>query len=111
MDEHPHEVFHGSRWPWPYECGTFPRQLGVVAMKTVLNGERPVLQLVHLSNGGWGAADGVGDPNAQGATSLAHMSHLVDADASLAEMANRMPPGTTADRYEVGGPWHLSDAE
>lgn len=77
-----------------------------MVMKSVLSGERPVLQVLHDPDNGWGFADGVDDPNTPGGAVAAHISHVTRLDPTLAEMA-KLPPGTLADRLEVGGEWHV----
>ena len=92
--------------PWPFPDDRFPEGLGAVVMKSVLSGERPVLQVLHDPDNGWGFADGVDDPNTPGGAVAAHVTHLTRLDPTLAEMA-KLPPGTLADRFEVGGEWHI----
>ncbi|MFK0005107.1 hypothetical protein [Paenarthrobacter sp. NPDC090522] len=94
--------------PWPFPGNRFPDALGAVVMKTVLSGERPVLQVLHDPENGWNFADGVDDPNSSGGCVAAHVAHLLRLDPTLADLAT-MPPGTLADRYEVGGEWFYRD--
>lgn len=96
--------------PWPFYNHQFPESLGAVVMKTVLSGERPALQVLHDPDNGWNIADGVDDPNTPGGCVAAHISHVVSLDPTLAPLA-AMPPGTIADRFEVGGDWHFRDFE
>lgn len=92
--------------PRPFPNERFPEGLGAVVMKSVLSGERPVLQVLHDPENGWGFADGVDDPNTPGGAVAAHITHLTRLDPTLAEMA-KLPPGALADRLEVGGEWHI----
>ncbi|MEV7662796.1 hypothetical protein [Paenarthrobacter sp. NPDC089316] len=91
---------------WPFSDARFPEGLGAVVMKSVLSGERPVLQVLHNPDNGWGFADGVDDPNTPGGAVAAHISHITRLDPTLAETA-KLPPGTLANRLEVGGEWHI----
>src|SRR4051794_39350767 len=104
----PAEMFRFVEWPFPE--GRFPRRLGVVVMRTVLDRHRPVLQVIHFPDGDWGVADGVGDPNADGATTVAHIWHVLERDNTLLELAS-LPPGHVADREAVGRPWVISRFE
>lgn len=92
--------------PWPFPGDRFPEGLGAVVMKSVFSGERPVLQVLHDPDNGWGFADGVDDPNTPDGAIAAHITHVTRLDPTLAEMA-KLPPGTLADRLEVGGEWHI----
>jgi hypothetical protein len=95
---------------WPFPDGEFPSHLGAVVMKSVLGGERPALHVVHLPDNGWAVADGIDDPNEEGATTVAHMHHLVTRDPALAELA-ALPPGCVADRQHASAPWVISRFE
>lgn len=101
-----HNVEMHREMPWPFPDDRFPEGLGAVVMKSVLSGERPVLQVLHDPDNGWGFADGVDDPNTPGGAVAAHINHLTRLDPTLAEMA-KLPPGALADRLEVGGEWHI----
>ncbi|MFE4837928.1 hypothetical protein ACFRAU_25000 [Arthrobacter sp. NPDC056691] len=92
--------------PWPFEGDAFPPALGVVVMRTVLDGARPALQVLHDPEGGWAIADGESDPNAHGALIATHIWHVVAADPSLTQLA-AMPPGMQADRLTVDAPWEF----
>ncbi|MEI2277451.1 hypothetical protein OHC50_08250 [Paenarthrobacter ilicis] len=92
--------------PWPFPDDRFPEGLGAAVMKSVLSGERTVLQVLHDPDNGWGFADGVDDPNTPDGAVAAHITHVIRLDRTLAEMA-KLPPGTLADRSEVGGEWHI----
>jgi hypothetical protein len=95
---------------WPFADGQFPRRLGAVVMRSVLQGDRPALQVVHFPDGGWAVADGVSDPNAEGATTVAHIWHILERDRTVLELAS-LPPGHVADREAVGSPWVASRFE
>jgi hypothetical protein len=90
--------------PWPFEGNRFPRDLGAVVMKTVLNEGRPVLQFVHSPDNSWLLADGVNDPNASGACIATHLRHVLEMDSSLEELAS-LPIGYQANRKALGEPW------
>jgi hypothetical protein len=81
--------------PWPFEGG-FPRHLGVRVMRSILDAEAPVLQVVHAREDWWGFADGVDSPNGD-ASSTVHVHHVLELDQSLEELAT-LPPGSQADR-------------
>jgi hypothetical protein len=93
--------------PWPFEDATFPPDLGVVVMRTVLDGEVPALQVIHAPDDWWGVADGVNSPNGDASIGV-HFSHVLDLDPSLSELAT-LPPGFQADRDAPGDPWVISD--
>ncbi|MFC9352869.1 hypothetical protein [Arthrobacter sp. NPDC057013] len=99
-----HEMFRYL--PWPFEGDTFPPALGAAIMRTVLEGARPALQVLHEPEGGWAISDGEADPNAPGALIATHIWHVVSADPSLAQLA-AMPPGTQADRLTRDDPWEF----
>ncbi|WP_223936231.1 hypothetical protein [Arthrobacter sp. StoSoilB5] len=92
--------------PWPFPDGRFPDELGAVVMTSVLSGTRPALQVLHDPENGWSIADGVDDPNTPGGAVATHIRHIIDMDPTLEVLAS-IPPGTLADRFEVGGEWHF----
>jgi hypothetical protein len=99
--------------PWPFPDGCFPPNLGVVVQRTVLNGELPALLLIHDDENDWCVGDDVNDPNAPGASVIAHMTHVLARDASVSELAS-LPPGWAARRDGPEQPWerfrhHYSD--
>ena len=102
------EVFRDL--PWPYDGDRFPDNLAVVAMKTVLSGQRPALQVAHFPDGDWAVADGVDDPNRPDACVVACMEHVVAQNSSVASLA-AMPPGFVADRDFPGDPWRVTPFE
>jgi hypothetical protein len=95
--------------PWPFPNNEFPRQLGAVVMKTVLDGSSPALQVAHFPDGAWAIGDG-DDPNAPGACVATHIWHAVERNSSIRELAS-MPPGHIADRDAPGSPWIVSEWE
>lgn len=98
----PREMFR--HLPWPFEGGTFPAQLGAVVQRTVVNGERPALIVAHADDGSWLVGDGIDDPNVPGASVATHMSHVIERNSSVAELAD-LPPGQMAQRVAPGQPW------
>jgi hypothetical protein len=94
--------------PWPFPGGAFPAQLGAVVMRTVLSGDLPALQVVHFADNSWAIADGVNDPNEDGACVATHIWHVIARNSSVAELAS-LPPGMLAYRAAVGEPWVRSD--
>lgn len=93
--------------PWPFLGGRFPENLGVVVQRTVLSGEQPARLVVHDSNNDWCVGDGVNDPNAPGASVIAHMTHVLALNSSATELASP-PPGWAATREGPGEPWERS---
>src|SRR2546422_5927471 len=89
---------------WPFAGDRFPADLGAVVMKTVLDGDLPVLQFVHSPDNSWLVADGVNDPNVPGACIATHLRHVLERDPSLEELAS-LPVGHQANRSAVGEPW------
>jgi hypothetical protein len=90
--------------PWPFSDGRFPAQLGVVVQQTVLAGDLPALLVVHDDENDWLIGDGTNDPNLPGASVIAHMSHIVDQNSSVADLAD-LPLGWVARREAAGQPW------
>lgn len=103
-----HEVFRDL--PWPYDGDRFPDNLGVVVMKSVLSGDRAVLQVGHFPGGAWAVADGVDDPNLPGTAVVACMRHVVAQNSSIASLAS-MPAGFVADRDFPGDLWRITAFE
>ncbi|CAN5138623.1 hypothetical protein BH23CHL9_BH23CHL9_09810 [soil metagenome] len=95
--------------PWPFPGDRFPPELGVVVMRTVLDGRRPACLVWHSPDNDWAIGDGVDDPNAPGACVVTHLSHLLDLDPTLGELAS-MPPGHRADRSGPGAAWSVVPA-
>jgi hypothetical protein len=94
---------------WPYEDSRFPPDLGVIVMRTILDGEMPVLQVVHAPEDWWGFADGVNSPNGD-ASITAHVHHVLDLDPSLVQLAT-LQPGSKADRDDPDAPWVVTEFE
>ncbi|MDP8909138.1 MAG: hypothetical protein M3N47_08490 [Chloroflexota bacterium] len=63
--------------PWPFPDDQFPQQLGATVMRSVLEHRHPALQVLHSPENDWAIADGVGDPNEAGATTAAHIWHVL----------------------------------
>jgi hypothetical protein len=94
-------------FPWPFPDDRFPDQLGAVVMKTVASGDMPALQVLHDTDNGWAIADGMNDPNQDGACLVTHIRHVISYNSSIEDLAT-IPPGTEANRRAVGEPWVLS---
>jgi hypothetical protein len=108
-DAYPLRVDHGEmvqRVPFPFADGSFPSELGAVVQVSVLTGEQPAREVVHTSDGSWAVADRVGDPNLPGASVATHISHAVQRDPAIAELAT-MPPGHLAHRSGPDAPWSI----
>jgi len=96
--------------PFPFEGGRFPKDLGAVVQGTVLSGDIPARQVVHTTDGCWLIGDGVSDPNLPGASMVSQISHAVQWNRSIAELAT-MGPGHIAERTDPGHPWHIGVLE
>ena len=92
---------------WPFDDGTFPANLGVIAHRSLLTGAEPPRHVVHDQDGGWQALDGVSPTEAEYAV-VACMMCLVELHPELAALAD-LPPGWRADRDEPDTPWHRSE--
>jgi hypothetical protein len=73
-------------------------------MKSVLEGRRPALQVVHFPDNAWAIADSVDDPNIPRACVAQHMRHVLDLDPGLEELA-RLPIGYQANRSGRDALW------
>ena len=93
--------------PWPFDGDEFPANLGAIVAKTVASGAMPALQVVHFPDNSWAVADGVNDPNDDGALVVKHMAHVLAADPSTAELTS-LPPGHVADRAGPDEAWTVS---
>jgi hypothetical protein len=89
---------------WPFPGSRFPDDLGAVIQQTVLSGELPACIVVHDSENDWCVGDGLNDPNIPEACVVAHMSHVLAWNSSVAELAS-LPPGSEARRDGPGQPW------
>lgn len=96
--------------PWPFPDNRFPDALLVYVMRTVVEGELPALLVSHDSDNEWSVADGVTDPNVEGAVVLAHMRHVIDRDPSIEELAS-LPMGHDAYRETVAERWQIEPSE
>lgn len=98
---------------WPFDGGTFPTDLGVVAQRSLLTGAESPRLVVHDHDGWWQALDGVSPPDPETAV-IACMTCLVESHPELAELAD-LPPGWAAERDHPGEPWdrheHAEDEE
>ncbi|HUH07884.1 MAG TPA: hypothetical protein VML96_08755 [Egibacteraceae bacterium] len=94
------------RLPWPFPGGRFPPELGAVVARTVISGELPAREVAHAPDGSWLVGDGVTDPNQPAAVVVTHMSHVVERNSSVAELAG-LPPGHIANRLGPGRPWNV----
>ena len=95
------------RLPFPFPGGRFPADLGAVVHRTVLAGDQPARIVVHTSEGDWLVADGINDPNEPGASVATHLAHVIERNASIADLAT-LEPGQVAERSEPGQPWSIS---
>ncbi|MFF7163968.1 hypothetical protein ACFZBP_21870 [Streptomyces sp. NPDC008086] len=99
----------GSMQPditWPFPNGVFPSGLLAVVQRTVVKGDFPALVVLHDHEDDWLLCDGLHDPNADGASIVAHVDHLLTLDPSLVELAS-MPLGHVAERSSSGTPWEI----
>jgi hypothetical protein len=92
--------------PFPYEGGRFPSRLGALIQGTVLSGDIPARAVTHTPGGSWIIGDGVSDPGLPGACVVSHISHAVQWNSSIAELAT-MEPGHIAERSDPGKPWSI----
>jgi hypothetical protein len=90
--------------PWPFPGDRFPENLGVVVQRTVLSGELPARLVIHDSENDWCVGEGMNDPNVPGASVVAHMTHVLEWNSSVSELAS-LPPGWAAGRDGPGEPW------
>jgi hypothetical protein len=93
--------------PFPFPGDRFPVELGAVVQCTVLSGQRPALEVTHTENNHWLVGDAVDDPNVDGACVLAHMSHVVERNSSVATLAT-LPVGHVAWRSKPGEEWAIA---
>jgi hypothetical protein len=96
--------------PFPFEGDVFPRTLGAVVQRSVLNGEQPAREVVHADDGSWLVSDGVNDPNEPDAATVAHMWHVIELDSSVASLAS-LPPRQVATRSGPGAEWSIAPHE
>jgi hypothetical protein len=91
-------------FPWPFHGGAFPRGLGAVVQRTVIDGSLPALLVLHALDGSWAIGDGMNDPNLPGASMATHIWHAIERNTSIAGLAN-LAPGHEARRASPGEPW------
>ena len=100
----PREMF--EHLPFPFHDERFPPQLGAVVQRTVINGQEPAREVIHTDDNSWLVGDGLNDPNPPGAAIAFHLSHLLEADPTLEELAT-LPLGCVATRSGLGQPWAI----
>lgn len=94
----------------------FPDSLGILTCRCVLSGDRPVLVASHAGGDwqmycSWDAHDFDDDDAMVEELLLVHVTHLVAADPSLAELAD-LPVDMGAERKAPGQPWtHHEDRD
>src|SRR5216683_880576 len=93
-----------------FDTRPFPGDLVTVVMKTILDGELPVLQFLHTADNRWALGDGLHDPNQPDACEVAHIWHVLDQDPSIQQLS-ALPIGYQADREAVGMPWVVTKFE
>lgn len=91
-----------SRWPF-----LDPRDLSVVTLKRIMEGQASVLYASHEWDGTWQFLDGE-DCTAEDAA-LPTLGEMVAHDATLTELA-ALPHGFYAFRDDVSGPWEVEYA-
>ncbi|MFI8242612.1 hypothetical protein ACIF83_36105 [Streptomyces sp. NPDC085866] len=99
----------GSMQPdvtWPYPDGIFPQGLLAIVQRTVADGSHPALMVTHDDDEDWLLADGLHDPNADGASIVCHLDHVLGLDPSIATLAS-LPPGHVAERGDQDEPWSI----
>ena len=85
--------------PFPFERDVFPRTLGAVVQRSVLNGEQPAREVIHADDGSWLVGDGVNDPNEPDAATVAHIWHVIELDPSVASLASLEAPAPDRARW------------
>ncbi|MGW2706717.1 hypothetical protein [Streptomyces sp. NPDC001340] len=99
----------GSMQPdvtWPFTDGTFPHDLLAIVQRTVADGSQPALMVIHDDEQDWLLADGLHDPNADGASIVCHLDHVLSLDPSVAALAS-LPPSHIAERVSRDEPWSI----
>ena len=89
---------------FPFPDGRFPENLGVIVADTVMRGDQPVRYVAHTPDNDWWISDGVSDPTDADVCHLVHMSHLLDLDPAIQELAS-LPVGQEADRDGIDDAW------
>lgn len=108
MSSEPLEMF--QHLPFPFPDSRFPRELGAVIQRTVLDGTQPARLIAHDLDGSWLVGDGVTDPNLTGAVIATHIWHAIERNSSLADLAD-LAPGSQATRSEPEEPWSIGPFE
>ncbi|MET8581192.1 hypothetical protein ABZX39_09895 [Streptomyces collinus] len=62
--------------------------------------------VIHDDQDDWLLCDGLHDPNADDASIVVHMDHLLTQDPSLVALAG-LPPGHCAERSSGEAPWEI----
>ncbi|MCX4575039.1 hypothetical protein OHB41_17960 [Streptomyces sp. NBC_01571] len=99
----------GSMQPdttWPFPAVAFPSELLAIVQRTVAEGQFPALMVIHDEEDDWLLCDSIHDPNADGASIVTHIDHVLAQDSSIAELAG-MPPGHIAERSNDQSPWEI----
>ncbi|MGW2707228.1 hypothetical protein [Streptomyces sp. NPDC001340] len=99
----------GSMQPdvtWPYSDDIFPQELLAIVQRTVADGSHPALIVIHDDEEDWLLADGLHDPNTDGASIVCHLDHVLGLDPSIAILAS-LPPGHIAERGHHDEPWSI----
>ena len=94
-----------QRLPFPFPGDRFPHNLGAAVQRTVADRIKPARMVAHTEDGSWLVADGVNDPNVEGACIIAALVHLVVDDPTIGELTT-LEPGTHAWRDGRGDAWH-----
>lgn len=87
--------------PWLFDQ---PRNCAAISLRQIVREGAPVLLVTHDEDDhGWQFLDGSESPN-EGEAVIVCMSHAVDSDPTLYELAD-LPPGWRAWRPSVSEPW------
>ena len=106
-DEDPEMLRHV---PFPFPGGVFPANLGAVVQRRVVSGELPAREVIHTDDNSWAVGDLVHDPNAPGEAIATHMSHVVEHNSSVEDLAS-LPCGYRATRSGPDEPWTITRLE
>jgi len=90
--------------PSLWRFNLFPNT-AVFTNEDIAMGKRPVLGIVHDSEGDWQFLDGVSDPATSG--KIVCLSHLFETDPSISEMAN-LAQGSEAWRDSLDSNWKVT---
>jgi len=87
--------------PWPFDQ---PRNCAAFSLRQIVKEGAPVLLVTHDEDDhGWQFLDGSDSPSESDAMVVC-MSHIVESDPSLFELAD-LPPGWSAWRQSVNDQW------